>query len=370
MLYNKHMKRDKSKPIPPGQKEHPFKDPEAAALFQQIFGSGREPPPSWVVAAKVVHDFCEQFPDMKEHHGKSRGTLDLAQYATEKGANVHDKKEKSDRMWDEEIFITQMKTLRGWNLSKINQKWNELKSDPGTDRDNDGPDGALRLEIPSNLLGLCSKVSGKEEFEQKKLVQMSRAKRMADTEKEKIMSEMHSGFSSGGRGSKLNENWSTKGPSGMEESTSLGMMRAAVGKQPAPLEGASSPAAGRGASGAEAAVEQGVPQASPSKGSQSDVGRDRYKMFRDLTAGFEGERKKFAALMKSAYIAMLSSDPEHDADFLSLLSQRSNIAQHFWGEFVTVSEDSAHKEMADLTTNDLNMRSYVYDRKVERAVNE
>ncbi len=35
-----------------------------------------------------------------------------------------------------------------------------------------------------------------------------------------------------------------------------------------------------------------------------------------------------------------------------------------------MSEDSAHKEMADLTTNDLNMRSYVYDRKVARAVNE
>ncbi len=94
MLYNKHMKRDKSKPIPPGQKEHPFKDPEAAALFQQIFGSGREPPPSAALAAKVAHDFCEQFPDMKEHHGKSRGTLDLAQYLTEKGANVYDKKGK------------------------------------------------------------------------------------------------------------------------------------------------------------------------------------------------------------------------------------------------------------------------------------
>eukprot|EP00959_Pyramimonas_sp_CCMP1952_P183097 3828472-Pyramimonas_sp.AAC.1 len=96
------MKKDKKAP------NKPFVDPEAAAVFEEIFGSGRNPPPNKVTAARVLVDCANKFPDGKEHAGKSRGCLDLTQYRVTKGAQQYTDRRSNDRMYDQEIFITQM----------------------------------------------------------------------------------------------------------------------------------------------------------------------------------------------------------------------------------------------------------------------
>ena len=125
----------------------------------------------------------------------------LAVVAAQRTQGVtNSKSQVTERMkWDKEMFVHQMKNLRGWLHSRAESKWDELAMDSGNHADQLGPDPKfpLRMFIPAILVGTDRENSSVTTFETKSVEERNKQQKSASDEtKEAWLKETRQGFGS------------------------------------------------------------------------------------------------------------------------------------------------------------------------------
>jgi hypothetical protein len=166
------------------------------ALLKDIFGEGKKDSGNIEKANEVMQKFLEMHPDGKCPPGKSRGK------DFKVSSVVHSVAKRSERYtdesaskWDFELFCGQMRSLRGWDVTRCKAEWEDIRADPNTDRDTAGPRHSKeRLAIPSFLTGECRSGVRYASSEERRVDTFTKAKRFTDEETDKAFSEIDRGF--------------------------------------------------------------------------------------------------------------------------------------------------------------------------------
>eukprot|EP00969_Alexandrium_andersonii_P333545 14741330-Alexandrium_andersonii.AAC.1 len=106
----------------------------------EIFGDKeRNLPGDAQLAADTLMSFVELYPDGKERTAKRRGSLDLTRFVHAKVRRVGTVAQSAQNKWDQELFITQMRSLRNWSHERSLAEWRKLEADPTKFADMGGP---------------------------------------------------------------------------------------------------------------------------------------------------------------------------------------------------------------------------------------
>jgi hypothetical protein len=173
---------------------------DQSLAYKQVFGHVKKGQVTYegdaAIAARVILDFCEQFPEGKEKSTKQRGPITLSRYVHEQGNRIEDQMVSERPLWDYELFETQLCNLRRWKPQKCKHMWDTvLKPEPTCKGDNGGPpDAPLRLRIPAWLIGGDKESHVEMEYEDKKLINESKSTKMAGDVQKQILRETKSGF--------------------------------------------------------------------------------------------------------------------------------------------------------------------------------
>ena len=88
-----------------------------------------------------------------------------------------------------------MDFYRKWEVPRCRQEWNRLKADLALGRDMEGPlHRPEQLEIPASLIARRSKQDADIAFQERRLDETSKAKKINDTERSQILQELKRGF--------------------------------------------------------------------------------------------------------------------------------------------------------------------------------
>ena len=151
-----------------------------------------------IKVCKVVIDFVRDNPEGQAKKGISRGKVEWSRYVhtfRQFGMVADD---DDDMKLDYESFLTRMKNVRGWDMTKADAEWELLKADPSIDRDQAGTtDFPLRLQVPANLCvsSYVKNRRGTEEGKTLELAGKSFKGTLPAAETTKIQSELGKGFS-------------------------------------------------------------------------------------------------------------------------------------------------------------------------------
>jgi len=99
--------------------------------------------------------------------GKQRGAgYKLTQWLHAEGCKKSSISRRARKRWDKELFVTQMKNLRGWTAAKATAQWEAILINPAIKQFGGGPEGSpLQLAIPPHLTGEEEDASEDEESE-------------------------------------------------------------------------------------------------------------------------------------------------------------------------------------------------------------
>lgn len=169
--------------------------------FIRIFGNAKKVG-NQTVAARVLVDFVERFGDGKAKSGrtgggasaKKRGFVDLAAYVHSKGARREASSVFTNRKWDWEIFMCEMRNKRQWSVEKSKAEWDKLLNS-GAPRDYNGPaDAPLRVQVPSWMTGEDADEGRDTLYEDKHLDKQSKLGRMSNDMQDIVIGETRKGF--------------------------------------------------------------------------------------------------------------------------------------------------------------------------------
>ena len=324
-------------------KDGSFQDPDAEKNFRAIFGTGREGPPNMTLANQVVVDFVKENPEGKDV-GKKRGTVALSQYLDKMYSKMSLGRVEDDCLWDEELFINKFKQLRGWSHAYAKQKFQELKADPNTYKDDLGFGGACRVSVPSSWTGEDRQRKARDFGQEKALERGHKAVKMNDGDEVKIRSEIESaaGFTHIDPSALAAPSTTWNVPLPASAKTNLGGSSTETGA-------VALVAAAAGASPAEA-----TPQSSPTKTTAEEIEEsphkqetkktaagqfdiNRLRVARTATAAVTEHQKKLYDCLRKGWLAMEASDQALDDDLRKLLSERAQIVMHCAG--VAIGQD-------------------------------
>ena len=292
------------------------------------------------MAAKVLLEYSQLNGLEAGKRGVKRKCLDLTQYEYSRSGFQSNAEESASPLWDEELFLNQMRSLRGWNVSQAAIKWKSLLADDMVDKDHGGPDGSVRCRIASNLLGndLLRKQKGEEE--RRSLKTSQRPHKATPEEQEAIKGELLRGFSTGLQGagadfftpvapSSATATWA----SNKEASERLLLENAGMtaDKKVTRADGQEGSVKEELSPGQASKSQTGLPQSSAHSGQSPGVNRDvaleRNKLATSLVAVLETERQKLIAALKASAISIHFADAAEDQDDLEVVEQRHQVAQ-------------------------------------------
>lgn len=340
-----------------------FADEAAAAAFHAIFGEGRQGPPNETLAHQVLIDWVKLNADSEKSSGKKQH-VDLTQYLVKKGTKQTTKKSSLRPFWDKEIFINKMKQLRGWSFEKAEGKFQELMADPHIEKDNGGPAGEERIEVPANLIGEDFSKSSRGEFEEKFLQTSTKGKKqMSQAEQDTMFQEMHQGFSH--LGQVRHAQWHV--PLAPTALTQLNPAEAGAAsaldllKSSAPNASTTS-AAGNDSSEDATQAAEGLPGKPAEKGPSSslkpvDLAVARPKVQRELYGELQECVKQMQLMLNTCHVQLDAADSLAEEDLVKVLIGRANVVHHFLGE--TTQPASLDCEVAT-SVEQLQMKPYVY----------
>ncbi|CAK0840337.1 unnamed protein product [Prorocentrum cordatum] len=273
--------------------------------YQTLFGCRKHPdkyPGDAEAADKVVAEYHAKYPPCEKgvKTGKSRGELDLTQYAHVKGASKH-KADLSERpKWDKEIFCTQLRSIRGWMPAKCEKLWDELAANPENHADNLGydPKAPLRLFVPPALIGTDKEQSGATTYEAKEVRTTSKQqKHMDEDAKEALLDATKKGFGTLTGVTTAQLNTASSLPSGSASVAEVEeLLLSAVGETPTKSSGASADADGKGDSqtpgGGQCFGDSGgAPAGSPDANKGNDVRVARNALVRKINTMEYGKKE-------------------------------------------------------------------------------
>lgn len=184
---------------------------QGTELYQQyvsIFGEGRAAPPDPGLAIKVVRDLADAFGEDNNDDNtsagaakalaRSQGSINLSQYIHSRGARASSEVVQCKYMYDYELFLHKMKTVRSWPAARCHQEFQRLAADPMVKKDQKGqPDptfGTLRCAIPPGLVGEDKEEERYGTFEERALETTTKSKRMDEEEQRLWLDSTSSGF--------------------------------------------------------------------------------------------------------------------------------------------------------------------------------
>jgi hypothetical protein len=333
--------------------------------FIIIFGDEKERRNGFrqpVLAIKCVITFCSNHPEGVEKRKKRLFSLALTQFLHNQEVHQSHEQVSGEGKLDYEIFMNQMKTLRGMPADRANTLWEELKNDPSVDRDEKGPAWSrLRLHVPGNLLGTDREEHRKGVTERKVLSQQSKPGALGDAEIEALQTEMKKGFKRPFSGNDaIASMHSTLAPGSMtiaggedaqKKSTTSSVLMDAVQESMSSAT-APAPAAVSGGGGAPVAGALVRMSASP-----QDIRLDRDKTRRTLTNDLEKSLNKMKTTIKDAVVLMgqASVNPTDDHELVSVLDERIVIGT-MW---LACNFDFAVKEGIELKTDHVTIMSWL-----------
>ena len=301
--------------------------------FIIIFGDEKERRNGFrqpVLAIKCVITFCSSHPEGVEKRKKRIFTVALTQFLHNQEVHQSHEQVSGEGKLDYEIFINQMKTLRGMPADRANRLWEELKNDPSVDRDEKGPAWSrLRLHVPGNLLGTDREEHRKGVTERKTLSQQSKPGALGEAEIEVLQTEMKKGFKRPFSGNDaIASMHSTLAPGSMtiaggedaqKKSTSSSLLMDALQESMSSAT-APAPAAVSGGGGAPVAGAPVKISGSP----PADIRLDRDKTRRTLTNDLEKSLNKMKTTIKDAVVLMgqASVNATDDHELVSVLDER------------------------------------------------
>ena len=169
--------------------------PEAYQQWVKIFGVGKEGPPDKAIADKVVLDFCKENPEGLVKNGQKRGSVNLTSYIHSRAQQLSDTRSSNLCIWDEEVFLTQMKLLRGWSPLQAKQQWDALERQPELFIDMKGPPRfPKRLLIPANLTGTEQRSLSSTDLEERRISIATKAAERSSEDQQRMISELRTGF--------------------------------------------------------------------------------------------------------------------------------------------------------------------------------
>lgn len=172
------------------------KDPSDLKLLKEIFGEGKKGAGNIEQANELMEKFLEMYPDGKCPPGKSRGkdfklscVVHSLAYRREKYSDENALK------LDFELFCGKMRGLRGWDVARCKQEWEEIRADPDSVRDMGGPRHSKeRLAIPAYLTGE-SRIGVRHGCsEERRVDTYSKPKKFTDGDMSKAFCEIDRGF--------------------------------------------------------------------------------------------------------------------------------------------------------------------------------
>lgn len=125
----------------------------------------------------MLKEFARLYPDGATKPGKQRGAgYKLTKFVRTDGFKKSSKERSTRKKWDQELFVRQMESLRGWSRPKALSMWESLRQNPKMKQYSGGPkESPLRLAIPAFLTGEEESVSEHEQFEIKGVQTESKA---------------------------------------------------------------------------------------------------------------------------------------------------------------------------------------------------
>lgn len=355
------------------KKDGKYVSPEQQKAYIDVFGSGKGKAPDPARASAVIANYLQNYPD-RNHTSKAsraRGTLDLTQFVHSSGSAQRNQRVAANKLWDLEMFQSQMKNMRGWSFEKSRQIFHELSANNNLEKDKGGWKGAPRVEIPSELLGEDGKTTIKEKFEQKSLEHSSKLKRnLAESQLAEYETEMGTGFSTSlglscvsdgqfftpllasaitqrpGAGvtvGDMDEVWGVQTPSGAigistadRESADAGSRKGADAlavSQQDTLVSASGP------------VVPGTDlERSSSKKPRKDMALLRLKAVARMRKESQVVNDYLDSAMKLCKFTVDTADDKQDATYIDILMQRLDVAIHYLGAKPSPTGKSARIE--------------------------
>jgi hypothetical protein len=153
-------------------------DSEEVSAFEDAFGKGKGDDGDVEKQNVIMTSFLETYPDGCGKPGKKRGKdFKVASVMHGIGYRKEQEKASSNRMWDFELFCNNMKMLRGWDATRCRTEFDLIKADPDCDSDMGGPRWSReRVEVPAYLTGEVTVTNRSISFEDRRLVQSTKAK--------------------------------------------------------------------------------------------------------------------------------------------------------------------------------------------------
>lgn len=355
---------------------------EQAAAFDTIFGKGRDPPPNLPLANKVILQFERNNPSLSMSGSKTtskKTALDLTTFTHERG-NFQEKADIDDEyMWDEELFVMQMKLLRGWSQPHASSQWTDMHSIPGAVNDNGGPKNTPRTLVPANLIGASFQRKSQGEYEKRAVSHATKPqKNLGQEAVDSMQAQTNQGFGYlGSNGS--SSAWHSAGdpsssimrPGEVRTSDASALLLDAVGHlagtacSPAKVKPEDGVARMEIDGGATAVPSEAPLKLDPKTAPCNPVARNQ--VVRSLSSEISTEVGKLRLALKSVAVTRSQADGTHDKDALDILDERIAIANHCLGEKAGLvpKSDPAEKDTADLET--LLYFPWVGERKFNKA---
>ena len=143
-----------------------------AEAFYAIFGrrarkqSAKKPAVTFVpcdqaLANETLLEFLQNFPEGKETKvGKKRGDMKLTSAVSSEGTRQSNDDVARRRLYDQELFVTAMHTMRGWMAEKAMTEWNNLVASTPEELKKYG--GARAIPCKCQCLPSCSANSSRK----------------------------------------------------------------------------------------------------------------------------------------------------------------------------------------------------------------
>ena len=170
-------------------KQHGLASPEYTAYLEAWKNASES------VKNRAILEYLRQYPDGKGKAGLRRGNFDFTEFQHKFIVSATSGDGERDKKLDYEAFIRCMADTRGWDATRSDAKWHQLFRDVKVERDNGGPDGGVRLVIPSSLVAGGFVERKREVGESKEILDHKRLKLDDNMQVDDLKSELFQGFS-------------------------------------------------------------------------------------------------------------------------------------------------------------------------------
>lgn len=335
-------------------------DTERARTFYTIFGNTKraeEFPGQPDIAEQVLMDFCDQFPESVDGSRAKRGDVNLSKFAHVQGCRKATDEVSASEKMDWELFAGKMKLFRCWDKEVARQHWRALEADDNVDRDNKGIKDSngrptLRLAIPPSYFGGDATEERMSSYEDKSMSREGKAVKNMDEETfNKYLGECRKGFKESNQSDFISLMQEATQKLGKHSLTfSGGSQRDAVEEMlRVALHGTSSQESWASSSASGSATPLGAP-GSPGADSKScsagqqlgeekdrktpkkvDISKMRADECNSWKRDFDGSQRKVVDMVDSSTSAQVAANKSLDSDFLSLVVERTKMAQLWLG---------------------------------------